>query len=61
MSYSIIIFMNLFCLLFFKITWTLKVFDNFFKFQKFSKLLNLGNFIIYQMNNNKFLKFYKFI
>ena len=31
MSYSIILFMNLFLLLFFYITWTLKVFDKFSK------------------------------
>ena len=35
----------------FLITWTLKVFDNFFKFHKFSKLLNVGNFIIFQIKN----------
>ena len=33
----------------------------FFKFQKFSKLFNFGNFIIFGMKNNKFLKFYNFI
>ena len=32
-------------ILFFFITWTLKVFDNFVKFHKFSKLLNFGKFI----------------
>ena len=56
MSYSIILFTNLFSGIFFLITWTLKVFDNFYKFHKFSKLLNFGNLIIFQIKK-KFFNF----
>ena len=49
MSYSIILFTNLFSIFFFLIIWTLKVFANFSKCYKFSKLLNFGNFIIFQI------------
>ena len=42
-------YLRIYFLLFFLITWTLKVFDNFSKFHKFSKLLNFGNFIIFQI------------
>ena len=49
MTYSIILFTNLFSIIFFfYITWILKVFDNFSKSYKVSKLLNFGNFIIFQ-------------
>ena len=50
MSYSIILFTNLFSILFFLITWTLKLFDNF---SKFSKLLNFENFMIFQIKKLK--------
>ena len=34
---------------YFLINWILKVFDNFSKFHKFSKLLNFGNYITFQI------------
>ena len=50
MNYSIILFTNLFFIIFFLITRTLKVFENFFKFPK---LLYFGNFIISQKKKKK--------
>ena len=44
---------DFFLIFFFLITWTLKVFDNFSKIHKFSKLLNFRNFIIFQIKNKQ--------
>ena len=55
MSYSIILFTSYFFIIFFLITWTLKVFDNFSELHEFNKLLNIGNVIIFQIKN--FLNF----
>ena len=49
MSNSIILFTNLFFIIIFLITWTLKVFDSFFQIMKFYKLLNFGNINIFQI------------
>ena len=34
---------------YFLIIWTLKIFDSFSKFYRFSKLLNFGNFLIFRI------------
>ena len=49
-----------FLLFFFQITWTLKVFDSFFKFHKFSKSLNFGNLIIFQIKKLKISQILQF-
>ena len=50
--YSMILFTNSFSIIFFKLP-KHKVLDNFSKFEIFSKLLNSGNFIIFQIHKIK--------
>ena len=51
-------YLRIFFIIFFLNYLTLQIFDNF---SKWPKLLNFGNFLIFQIKNNKFLKFYNFI
>ena len=60
MSYSIILLTNLFIIIIFLITCTLKIFDNFSKFHKFSKLLNSGNLIIFQIKKLQVSSIFQF-